>query len=121
MIGYSLLGSNDYPKAQEFYDKLMAGLGAKRVLETDRITMYGNGEGGLFGICEPADGNAASSGNGTMIALPVGSNEAVDNMRDLALSIHAPDVSDINNNPEINFYGVYVRDYDHNKICFYNM
>jgi len=122
MIGYILIGTNDYPKAQEFYDKLFEGLGVKRLMESDRITMYAaSADQPIFGICTPANGEPATFGNGTMIALPVDSHEAVDKFRDHALSIDTPEVSDINHNADLNFYGVYLRDHDHNKICVYHM
>jgi len=121
MIGYTLFGANNYPKAQAFYDALFAGVGAKRVMESDRITFYGNGNGAFFGICTPANEESATFGNGTMIALPLESNDAVDKIREHALSIDTPHVSEINHNADINFYGVYLRDHDNNKICFYNM
>jgi len=33
MIGYITLGTNDLPKSGEYFDKLFAPLGAKRILE----------------------------------------------------------------------------------------
>ena len=36
MIGYVMLGTNDVEASKKFYDELLALLGAKRFMETDR-------------------------------------------------------------------------------------
>ena len=37
MIGYVTLGTNDLAKAAKFYDALLATLGAKRYMESERF------------------------------------------------------------------------------------
>jgi predicted enzyme related to lactoylglutathione lyase len=70
MIGYVTLGTNDLSKAKVFYDQLLATLGATRMMETERFVAWHTepGKPGL-GITRPSDGQAASVGNGVMVAL----------------------------------------------------
>ena len=75
----------------------------------------------MFGICTPADGKVATSGNGTMIAINVLSSDKVDFMQTHSEKLNATHVSDVNEEVSSGFYGVYVRDLDNNKICFYKM
>ena len=42
-------------------------------------------------------------------------------MKDHATNLNASYVSEINIEESVGFYGVYVRDLDNNKLCFYKM
>ena len=121
MIGYTLLGTNDLEKSKAFYDALFAKVGAKSVVQTDRIYLYSNGEGPMFGICTPVDGEPASNGNGTMIAIPMPDTASIDAIHEHALSIGAEHVFGPAEGGNPGFYGAYVRDFDGNKLCFYNI
>ena len=121
MIGYVLFGTNDLKKSLSFYDQLLEPLNFKRGPNTDRVHLYSYGNGPMFGVCMPADGGEASNGNGTMIAINVSSSEKVDFMKDHAVKLNATYVSEINIEESAGFYGVYVRDLDNNKLCFYKM
>jgi hypothetical protein len=37
MIGYAMVGSSDYEKAKDFFDAVLAELGAKRTMTGDRM------------------------------------------------------------------------------------
>ena len=121
MIGYVLFGTNDLKKSLSFYDQLLEPLNFKRGPNTDRVHLYSYGNGPMFGVCMPADGGEASNGNGTMIAINVSSSEKVDFMKNHAVKLNAVYVSEINIEESAGFYGVYVRDLDNNKLCFYKM
>ena len=121
MIGYVLFGTNDLKKSLAFYDQLLEPLNLKRGPNTDRVHLYTDGSGTMFGVCMPADGGEASNGNGTMIAINVLSSEKVDFMQNHAVKLNAAYVSEINIEESAGFYGVYVRDLDNNKLCFYKM
>ena len=121
MIGYVLFGTNDLEKSLTFYDHLLEPLNLKRGPNTERVHLYTDGSGPMFGVCMPADGGDASNGNGTMVAINVSSSERVDFMKDHATNLNASYVSEINIEESVGFYGVYVRDLDNNKLCFYKM
>ena len=57
------LGTNDLERARGFYDAIMGVLGAKRLLDLDRETVYGHSmKEPMLGILKPFDGKPASVG-----------------------------------------------------------
>ena len=119
MIAYSTIGTNDLPRAISFYDELLAELGAGRVLEMDRLIAYAAGEGQpMFAICTPENGEDASVGNGTMIALAAANPGAVDNLYSKAIALGASDAGQPGQRGDA-FYLAYVRDLDGNKLAFF--
>ena len=121
MIGYTLIGTNDYDKALGFYDALLENFGGKRVMETANGQLYGFAQGPLLGVCKPYDGQPATNGNGTMVALNAGSPEKVDAVYAKALELGASDEGKPGARGPAGFYGSYFRDPDGNKICAYSM
>jgi len=121
MIGYVTLGTNDLPRATAFYDALLAGLGAKRLWETDRGIAWGIAQDKpVLGIMKPFDGKAASVGNGVMIALAADSQAAVDQVYAKALALGGKDEGPAGSRGE-GFYAAYFRDLDGNKLCVFCM
>lgn len=121
MIGYLTLGTNDLARAAAFYDALLAEIGGKRWMETERSIAWSAAPGtpGLS-ICKPFNGEAATAGNGTMIALAAGSQEKVDALHLKALSLGATDEGA----PGLRgptYYGAYWRDLDGNKLCAFHV
>jgi len=121
MIGYTLIGSNDYEKAKEFYDALFAEVGVKRAMDFGNAQTWGEwGAGPLFGVCKPHDGNPATAGNGTMIALVQKSRGDVATVHAKALALGGKDEGAPGlrgEEGESAFYGAYFRDLDGNKLC----
>lgn len=121
MIGYVTLGTNDLPRATAFYDKLLSAIGAKRLFEDARGVAYGTSitAPGL-GVMKPFDGQTATRGNGTMVALVVDSRDKVDTLYRLAMSLGATDEGAPGPRSD-NFYAAYFRDLDGNKLNFFCM
>ncbi len=120
MIGYVTLGTNDLPKAVAFYEKLLGSLGAKHVFESDRGIAWGTGmhSPGLA-VMKPFDGQPATRGNGTMVALVVDSREKVDALYKLAIDLGGTDEGKPGPRGD-GFYAAYFRDLDGNKLnCFF--
>ncbi|MEO5701288.1 MAG: VOC family protein [Casimicrobiaceae bacterium] len=119
MIGYVTLGTNDFSKATTFYDKLLAALGAKRLFATERVVAWGTSMSAPgLGVCLPYDGQPATRGNGTMVALAVDSNDKVDAIYKLALELGGTDEGKPGPRSD-GFYAGYFRDLDGNKLnCF---
>jgi catechol 2,3-dioxygenase-like lactoylglutathione lyase family enzyme len=126
MLGYVTLGVADIGRAHAFYDALLKPLGGRRMLEDPEhngFTWYGTGPGQPgFVITGPWDGDAASVGNGTMVAFKCESRAVVDAFHARAVSLGAAD----DGAPGLRtaegpraFYGAYVRDPDGNKLCGY--
>jgi catechol 2,3-dioxygenase-like lactoylglutathione lyase family enzyme len=119
MIGYVTLGSNDLPRAIEFYEKLLSSIGATRMYESDKGVAWSTGptSPGL-GVMQPFDGQPATYGNGTMVALVVDSHAKVDALYQLAISLGGSDEGKPGPRGE-GFYAAYFRDLDGNKLnCF---
>jgi catechol 2,3-dioxygenase-like lactoylglutathione lyase family enzyme len=127
MIGYATLGSNDIDRALEFYDALLATVGGKRLAQMPderKLTFYGNGPGKpMLAVGKPYDGDSASSGNGTMVALAADDRGQVDTVYAKAIELGGADEGAPGIRPPeaMGFYGAYFRDLDGNKFCVYKM
>ncbi|HJO10488.1 MAG: VOC family protein [Gammaproteobacteria bacterium] len=121
MIGYVTIGTNDFDKAAKFYDELLAEIGAGRFMETDSFIAWTNAPTAT-GLCiiKPNDGNAATVGNGVMLALSVDSSDKVDAVYNKALSLGATDEGPAGARSD-NFYAGYFRDLDGNKLNVFCM
>ena len=118
MIGYAMLGTNQYDRALEFYDALLAPLGGKRAMDFGVSVVYGNGNGPMLGVGKPFNKQPASYVNGPMIALAMPSKEKVDEMYNLAIKLGATDEGPAGERGDT-FYAGYFRDLDHNKLCVF--
>ncbi len=121
MIGYTLFGTNDLEKAKIFYDSLFGELGVKRGMEMDSMCAWGEfGGDPMFGVCKPHNGNTATAGNGTMIALEMPDRSKVDSLHAKALALGGSCEGPAGlrgDEGEQAFYGAYFRDLDGNKLC----
>ncbi len=116
MIGYVTLGTNDLPRATAFYDALLSDIGAKRLMEFDRGIVWGvSMDKPSLGIMKPFDGQAASRGNGTMVAVVVAKPAQVDALYKKALELGATDEGPAGPRGD-GFYAGYFRDLDGNKL-----
>lgn len=116
MIGYVTLGSNDVPRAAKFYDELLALIGAGRFYEGENFVAWSTGPGAPgISVITPFDGNAATVGNGTMVAIAVDSPDKVQAMHAKALELGAVDEGAPGPRAD-NFYTGYFRDLDGNKL-----
>ena len=127
MIGYVTVGTNDLDKARGFYDALFGSIGAKRLMELPQsgFTMYGTSWGtpGLA-VTRPYNGEAASPGNGAMVAIVMDERAKVDAFHAKALELGGSDEGAPGlRGPEGEraFYGAYFRDLDGNKFCVFRV
>lgn len=123
MLLYVTLGTNDLERSMRFYDPVMAALGFARHATLDDEIGYGP-------VPAPAEGRAcriwitrpylklpATWGNGTLIALPAATHEAVKAFHAAALSHGGHDEGAPGLRPyHAKFYACYVRDPDGNKL-----
>ncbi|TAN68136.1 MAG: VOC family protein [Methylobacter sp.] len=116
MIGYVTIGTNDFERAANFYDALLAEFGAKRIMETDRFIAWGTGGKAALSIIKPFDGNPATVGNGVMVALAADSPEQVNAIYEKALELGATDEGAPGPRGDGGFYCGYFRDLDGNKL-----
>ena len=126
MIGYALLGSNDMDRARGFYDALFGTIGVGRLMEfpTGATAWGASRTTPMLGITPPYNGEAATAGNGTMIALVLDERAKVEALHAKAIELGgadegAPGVR--GDEGEQAFYGAYFRDLDGNKLCAFRI
>lgn len=121
VIGYVTLGTNDLPRAAAYYDTLLAEIGAKRMMDFGRGYAWGRSMAQpMLGVMKPFDGQAASVGNGVMVAFQVDSREAVDRVYRKALELGSADEGAAGPRGE-GFYAGYFRDLDGHKLNVFCM
>jgi catechol 2,3-dioxygenase-like lactoylglutathione lyase family enzyme len=129
MFTYICLGTNDIARAAAFYDAALGALGFARCNTSDEpewegwigwgtYENHGAKETAIW-VGQPFNGQAATVGNGTMVALQAKSWNEVDKFYADALanggmSEGEPGVR-LQYNPD--FYAAYVRDPDGNKVA----
>jgi len=129
MFTYVCLGSTDLARAARFYDAVMGALGLSRCdtsqePDWDGWLGWGSYEDGgrqetALWLCRPFDGQPATPGNGTMVALRAGSWRQVDAFHAAALAQGGSSEGAPGLRPQYNadFYAAYVRDPDGNKLA----
>ena len=116
MIGYVTLGTNDRTRGAKFYDALCGELGVGRMMENEQFIAWGAPGGGAgIGLTAPFDGNAATVGNGVMVALEAKDQAQVDRLYEIALANGGTDEGAPGDRGE-GFYAGYFRDPDGNKL-----
>ena len=121
MIGYVTLGTNDLPRAVAFYDDLMASIGAGRFMEEENyfVAWATAPDQPSIAVSVPFDKEAATVGNGTMVAMIMESPEKVDALYEKALELGGTCEGKPGFRPEdatSGFYAAYFRDLDGNKL-----
>lgn len=122
MLAYTTLGTNDLARSAAFYDALLGEIGASRAMELNRVILWAvGGQPPFFAVAEPADGQPASVGNGTMIALGADNPAEVDRLYAKAIELGARDegAPGARTNASLSFYAGYFRDLDGNKLNFF--
>lgn len=117
MIGYVTLGTNDLPRAAAFYDALATEMNTPRMMASETFIAWGVADGPAAGIAVtvPFDGNAATIGNGMMVALEAKDKDQVHRLYDIALA-HGGTCEGPPGPREEGFYAGYFRDPDGNKL-----
>ena len=123
MMSHVSIGTNDFPKAVAFYDKVMATIGVKRVHEVDEVDAIAYGKVfPEFWVAIPHDGGKAEVANGVHFAFMAPSKEKVHDFWDAAISAGAEPDGEPGPRPHYGqpYYGCFVRDLDGHKIeCMY--
>ena len=122
MIGYVTVGSNDLARSAAFYDPIAAEMGVGRMMEFETFIAWGKMDGAPgIAATKPFDGEEATVGNGTMVALECKDREQVKRLYDIALANGGSDEGELGPRGEPDesgmvFYAAYFRDPDGNKL-----
>ena len=121
MIAYVTLGTKNIANASEFYDALLAGIGAKRAFDTEGFVAWSTGEDQpMISVVLPHNGESASAGNGTMVALAIKDAETIKALHAKALELGGTNEGDPGVREEL-YYCAYFRDLDGNKLNLFCM
>ena len=119
-VSYMTVGSNKLEAAKVFYDGLLGSIGMKPLFEHPSGGRLYRGDGCMFGVLGPYDGNPACIGNGMMGGFAFDTVEEVDAFHAKALELGGTDEGAPGARmPKV--YFAYFRDLDGNKLCGYKM
>ncbi|MGE9762707.1 VOC family protein [Pseudomonas sp. PDM20] len=122
MFSHITVGTNDLPRAIEFYGRVLGALGivlkAHRHAPERAIFAHPDSDV-VFCVYQPIDGRPASIGNGSLVAFEARTRHQVDSFHARAVQLGGVDEGPpglrLNYSPT--YYGAYVRDLDGNKLC----
>lgn len=117
MISYATIGSNDFEKSVPFFTELLGTQGVTKMFEHPNGGAVFAKDGKLvLGVLKPFDGEAATVGNGTMIAMEMPSRDEVDAFHAKVLALGGTcEGAPGERGP--GFYMAYFRDLEGNKFC----
>ncbi len=126
MLSYVTIGAADPAKAHAFYDAVLATIGWSQHTAFGNWRGYGEGgnkEGPGVWVCTPFNGEAATSGNGMMVAFGARTRDQVHAFYEAAMAHGATDEGGPGARPDYgpNWYAAYLRDPTGNKlaiVCF---
>jgi len=122
MISHLNLGTNDLDRAENFYSELLKLFGGNQLFKSERMLFYSLGDNSAkLAINTPFDGNPASVGNGSMVALSAADREQVDAVHAKALELGGSCEGAPGERMGGAFYGAYFRDPDGNKFGVFLM
>ncbi|SAL86461.1 glyoxalase/bleomycin resistance protein/dioxygenase [Caballeronia terrestris] len=114
------VGTNNLEKARSFYDSVLGEIGLKRVNDLgDQGSIWGQ-ESPSFFVLTPANGQAASVGNGVTVSFEAPNRASIDAFHKTAIA--AGGQCEGAAGPRgwaPNAYAAYVRDLDGNKLAVY--
>ena len=115
-------GPTARPGAGGFYAASAAELGVGRMMESERFVAWGTPGGApMVGLAKPFDGQPATVGNGTMVALAARDRDHVARIHALALRMGAADEGAPGPRGDAGFFAGYFRDPDGNKLSAFTM
>lgn len=121
-IAYTMVGTNDLARAEQFYSRVLAVLGMLKhagYSSEKRIWFTGaSGAPPMFVVTKPYDELSATVGNGSMVAFSAPSRALVEEAFKVALAEGARDEGAPGLRGDT-FYGAYCRDLDGNKMALF--
>jgi catechol 2,3-dioxygenase-like lactoylglutathione lyase family enzyme len=117
IISHVSLGTNRYAEARAFYERVLATLGCRLIMEHVEAAAFGKAFP-EFWISSPYDGRKAGSGNGVHVGFFANSKAEVDAFYREALAAGGKGDGEPGHRQEYGepYYGCFVRDLDDNKI-----
>ncbi len=124
MLNHVMVGSNDIDRSKQFYDAVLAVLGAPAPVENINATgqkrLFYRHKKFIFSVSEPINGEPATVANGSTIGFVCESPEQLQHFHDTAVAHGGTAVEDPPGPRENNMgvlYLCYFLDPDGHKIC----
>ena len=114
------VGTNNLENARSFYDRVLGEIGLKRVADlNDNGSIWGQ-ESPSFFVLKPANGQAATVGNGVTVSFEAPDRKSIDAFYKSALAAGGKCEGPAGPRGWApNAYAAYVRDLDGNKLAVY--
>lgn len=121
MFTHVCVGADDVHLSKKFYDAALGPLGVEAgTVYYDKACVYVT-DSGKFIVTAPADGGAASSGNGVTVGFPAASPAAVDAFHSAGIANGGTDEGAPGPRESApGAYGAYLRDPFGNKVCAFH-
>ena len=124
MFNHIVIGSNDIERSRQFYNAVLATLGAgepvRNKAPTGHTRLFYRHEGGVLCVSEPINDEAATFANGGTIGFKCNSPELVRQFHDTAVAHGGTSIEDppgLREGAMGSLYLAYVRDPDGHKLC----
>ena len=124
MFNHIMVGSNDIERSARFYAAVLGVLGVGEPLRSrapsGHTRLFYRHDGNTFGVCEPINGEPATSANGATVGFKCASPEQVHEFHDTAVAAGGTSIEEppgLRSNDMGQLYLAYVRDLDGNKLC----
>lgn len=114
------VGTNNLEQAREFYDNVLGKIGLKRIADLgDNGSIWGIDKPSFF-VLKPANGQAASVGNGGTVSFEAPNRASIQQFHDAALASGAQCEGPAGPRGWAeNAFAAYARDLDGNKLAVY--
>ena len=119
VFSHVMIGLNDVDGSTAFYDSVLSALGYAPCREDRYYRAYGEPTGPVMWINQPINGDPATVGNGSMVAMLAESRASVDEAYASAMAHGGTDEGAPGLRPHYHpdYYGAYFRDPEGNKLC----
>jgi len=124
IMSHVSIGTNDVARSLAFYDRVLATLGARRIMEHPGAIAYGK-VFPEFWVQTPIDGGSATIGNGVHFGFLAETKAEVDAFYAAAVAAGGTPEGEPGPRPHYGegYYGCFVRDPDGHKVeaCYYDL
>lgn len=124
MFNHIMVGSNDIERSEQFYNAVLAVLGAGAPMKSrspsGHMRLFYRHAGNTFCVSEPIDGGPATCANGATVGFKCTSAELAKEFHDVAVAAGGASIEDppgLRSGDLGSLYLAYVRDPDGNKLC----
>ena len=117
MFNHVMVGANDIDESKSFYDAVLGTLGIAPGVKDSEVRCSYRGNGGVFMIKIPINGEPATNGNGSTIGFAAKDSATVDAWHAAGIANGGTTCEDPPGARASGVYLAYLRDPAGNKIC----